>query len=88
MGQLQTFWDWRAAMNWIFGGISSGTAVAAWLAGVIVFQVTNPTFLAAYWADWAKIAPDALGAVGGSIPSFAVAFVLQIVLGRGITKQN
>jgi phenylacetyl-CoA:acceptor oxidoreductase 27-kDa subunit len=34
VGQLQTFWDWRAAMNWIFGGISSGMAVAAWLASV------------------------------------------------------
>jgi phenylacetyl-CoA:acceptor oxidoreductase 27-kDa subunit len=34
VGQLQTFWDWRAAMNWIFGGISSGTAVAAWLASL------------------------------------------------------
>ena len=32
VGQLQTFWDWRAAMNWIFGGIGSGTMVAAWLA--------------------------------------------------------
>jgi phenylacetyl-CoA:acceptor oxidoreductase subunit 1 len=34
VGRLQTFWDWRAAMNWIFGGISSGLAVAAWLASV------------------------------------------------------
>ncbi|MCC6212553.1 MAG: 4Fe-4S dicluster domain-containing protein, partial [Burkholderiales bacterium] len=31
-GALQQFWDWRAAMNWIFGGTSSGMAVAAWLA--------------------------------------------------------
>ena len=34
VGRLQTFWDWRAAMNWIFGGISSGAAVAAWLASI------------------------------------------------------
>ena len=32
VGALQPFWDWRAAMNWIFGGLSSGMAVAAWLA--------------------------------------------------------
>jgi putative hydroxymethylpyrimidine transporter CytX len=63
-------------------------AVGAWLAGVIVFQVTNPTFLAAYWADWVNVAPAALGAVGGSIPSFFAAFVLQIVLTRGKTKQT
>lgn len=30
-GSLQTFWDWRAAMNWIFGGISSGFLVWLWL---------------------------------------------------------
>jgi phenylacetyl-CoA:acceptor oxidoreductase subunit 1 len=34
VGQRQTLWDWRAAMNWIFGGISSGTAVAASLASL------------------------------------------------------
>ena len=27
VGQLQTFWDWRAAMNWIFGGAGTGLAV-------------------------------------------------------------
>ena len=28
VGTLQRFWDWRAAMNWIFGGIGSGLAIA------------------------------------------------------------
>ncbi len=32
VGQLQTFWDWRAAMNWICGGIGAGFVVAAWIA--------------------------------------------------------
>ncbi|MCW5771897.1 MAG: 4Fe-4S dicluster domain-containing protein, partial [Rhodospirillaceae bacterium] len=32
VGPRQTLWDWRAAMNWIFGGVSSGFAVMAWLA--------------------------------------------------------
>ena len=31
-GRPQTFWDWRAAMNWGFGGLSSGFAIMAWLA--------------------------------------------------------
>lgn len=26
VGPLQPFWDWRAAMNWVFGGMSSGYA--------------------------------------------------------------
>jgi phenylacetyl-CoA:acceptor oxidoreductase subunit 1 len=32
VGPRQAFWDWRAAMNWIFGGIGSGLAIAAWVA--------------------------------------------------------
>ncbi|MBI3372681.1 MAG: dimethyl sulfoxide reductase anchor subunit [Betaproteobacteria bacterium] len=41
VGPVQTLWDWRAAMNWIFGGIGSGMAVAAWLvsyAGVVAVR--------------------------------------------------
>jgi phenylacetyl-CoA:acceptor oxidoreductase subunit 2 len=32
VGPLQTFWDWRAAMNWIFGGAGTGLAMATALA--------------------------------------------------------
>src|SRR5690606_18937914 len=32
VGPLQKFWDWRAAMNWIFGGIGTGSAIATGLA--------------------------------------------------------
>ncbi len=28
VGALQRFWDWRAAMNWMFGGVGSGLAIA------------------------------------------------------------
>jgi phenylacetyl-CoA:acceptor oxidoreductase subunit 1 len=34
VGPLQTLWDWRAAMNWIFGGIGAGFAAIAWLASL------------------------------------------------------
>ena len=34
VGPLQTLWDWRAAMNWIFGGIAAGFAVMAYLASL------------------------------------------------------
>lgn len=34
MGKRQTLWDYRAAMNFIFGGMSSGLALTAWLAHV------------------------------------------------------
>ncbi len=32
VGARQTFWDYRAAMNFILGGMSSGLAILAWLA--------------------------------------------------------
>jgi NCS1 family nucleobase:cation symporter-1 len=57
-------------------------AVAAWFAGVLVFQLTNPTILAGYLPGWLSLAPPALTVIGGSIPSFAAAFLLQILLGR------
>lgn len=31
VGKLQRFWDWRAAMNWIFGGIGSGFVFWLWI---------------------------------------------------------
>lgn len=34
VGPLQSLWDWRAAMNWIFGGIGAGMAFVAWLASL------------------------------------------------------
>jgi Fe-S-cluster-containing dehydrogenase component/DMSO reductase anchor subunit len=30
LGKQQVFWDWRAAMNWICGGVSSGFLVSFW----------------------------------------------------------
>jgi phenylacetyl-CoA:acceptor oxidoreductase subunit 1 len=35
VGQRQTFWDYRAAMNFMFGGMASGLAVCAWIASLI-----------------------------------------------------
>ena len=31
VGKLQPFWDWRAAMNWMFGGVGSGFVFWLWL---------------------------------------------------------
>ncbi len=36
-GQIQTFWDMRAAMNFTLGGMSTGLVVMAWLAHVAGF---------------------------------------------------
>jgi phenylacetyl-CoA:acceptor oxidoreductase subunit 1 len=34
VGPQQTLWDWRAAMNWICGGVGAGFATIAWLAAL------------------------------------------------------
>jgi len=34
VGQRQTFWDWRAAMNWCFGGLATGFVIAAYVASL------------------------------------------------------
>ena len=50
VGGLQTLWDWRAAMNWCFGGVSSGLAIMAWVAaqtGVIEAAKLPVVFVAA-----------------------------------------
>ncbi len=47
VGRLQTFWDWRAAMNWIFGGIGTGLALAgsaAMAMGAIGTGIGQPLF--------------------------------------------
>lgn len=50
VGERQTFWDWRAAMNWCFGGTSSGLAVMAVLtalAGMTTAEALPGVFVAA-----------------------------------------
>ncbi len=50
VGQLQTFWDWRAAMNWILGGVGSGVAATVWfasLAGILPADRVPGAYLAA-----------------------------------------
>jgi len=62
VGKLQTFWDWRAAMNWMFGGVGSGFVLAAWLASFAV-----PAEAAAEYALWlsaAQFAGAGLMAIG------------------------
>ncbi len=57
VGPLQTLWDWRAAMNWCFGGVSSGFAVLAALGAAA--GVVNPAALPA-----AFVAAAVLMAIG------------------------
>lgn len=47
VGPLQKFWDWRAAMNWIFGGVGTGLAItggAAMSVGAIGLGAGAPLY--------------------------------------------
>ena len=50
VGKRQTFWDYRAAMNFVLGGMASGLMVAAWLAhaaGLLAPQALRLVLVAA-----------------------------------------
>ena len=58
-------------------------AVSAWFVGVLIYHVTNPATLASFVPSWAKLVPQPLTLVGGSIPSFVLPFLMYVVLGLG-----
>ena len=55
-------------------------AMTAWLLGVAAYHVADPSIAASVFPGWESLVPPALTMVGGSIPSFVLAFVFHIVL--------
>ena len=50
VGARQTFWDYRAAMNFVLGGMASGLALTAWiahLAGLVGPETLSATYVVA-----------------------------------------
>lgn len=62
--------------------------VIVWLAGVIVYHVTDPVTLGAFLPSWPQLIPDKLTAFGGSLPSFLIAFILYAVFGSILAKAS
>ena len=56
-------------------------AMIAWVAGIAAYHLANPTTLGAIFPEWQKVVPSSIGLAGGSVPSFAVAFLLCLVFG-------
>jgi nucleobase:cation symporter-1, NCS1 family len=69
------------------GGINVW-GVIAWLAGVVVYNVSNPTTLGVYIPAWIKIVPVSLTLLGGSLPSFFAALVIYAVLAFVFLRRN
>ncbi len=72
---------------WYAGGVNIW-GVVAWLAGVAVYHITNPTTLGAFFDVWPKIVPTSLTALGGSLPSFLAAFVIYAILGGAALRSR
>jgi len=64
------------------GGRSySSRGIAVWVVGALVYHVTNPGTLASFVPGWQALVPAPLTAIGGSIPSFVIPFLLYSILG-------
>ncbi len=65
-------------------------AVIAWVAGIAAYHLANPATLGALVPGWLNIVPPALGVAGGSLPGFAVAFLISLAFGpwRGGKLEN
>ncbi len=62
------------------GGVNI-PALVVWVLGVLAYHAANPGTLGAIFPGWQKAMPAALGQAGGSLPAFAVAFVLTLLVG-------
>jgi putative hydroxymethylpyrimidine transporter CytX len=66
---------------WYFGGVNIA-GMLAWLAGFVTYAACGqPPWLVEH-ASWITDVPDNLTKIGGTIPSFAVSFVLYLALSR------
>jgi putative hydroxymethylpyrimidine transporter CytX len=77
--KVQEFYRARGAY-WYSGGVNT-LAMIAWVAGIAAYHLANPATLGAIFPSWQKLVPASLGLAGGSVPGFAVAFLLSCALG-------
>ena len=76
---MDEFYKSRGAY-WYTGGVNV-QAIIVWFLGIVVYHLANPGTIGAIFPAWQKVVPASLGIAGGSLPSFAVAFVLSLVVG-------
>jgi putative hydroxymethylpyrimidine transporter CytX len=72
---------------WFHGGLNIWGLIA-WVVGLLVYQVTNPTILGAFIPGWAQIVPRSLTLFGGSLPSFVTAFVAYMVFALAFLRSK
>lgn len=64
-------------------GIYAGVNIwgfIAWLAGMLIYHITNPATLGGFLPAWGQLFPGILTSLGGSLPSFFGALLIYAVL--------
>ena len=77
--RVEEFYRPRGAYRYT-GGVNV-PALVVWVLGVLAYHAANPGTLGAVFPGWQRAMPPALGAAGGSLPAFVVAFVLTLAAG-------
>ena len=72
---------------WYRGGVNVWGLIA-WIAGIVVYHITNPATLGAFIPDWTKVVPESFSAFGGSLPSFIAAFVIYAALAFALLRRK
>ncbi len=71
---------YKSGVNW--------RGFIAWVAGILIYHIANPSTLGAFVPDWSRLVPGYLTGFGGSLPSFVGAFVIFVALGLVLPNQN
>lgn len=71
---------------WYLRGVNI-LGLIAWVVGTLVYHITNPATLGGFISDWPNRIPGSLTVLGGSLPSFAAAFVVFWLL-SSLAKQT
>jgi len=77
---VEQFYAARGGAYWYTRGVNV-PAIIVWILGIAAYHLANPATLGAVFPEWQKLVPASLGVAGGSLPSFAVAFLLTLVVG-------
>ena len=77
--RVEEFYRGKGAY-WYTRGVNV-RAMIAWAAGIAAYHLANPATLGAIFPVWQKLVPSSIGLAGGSLPSFAVAFLLSLAFG-------
>ena len=77
--KVQEFYRANGAY-WFSGGVNI-LAMITWAAGIAAYHLANPATLGAIFPQWLKLVPASIGLAGGSLPGFAVAFLLTLAFG-------